>query len=100
MVWDGKLQKLSSTNPALIAEGHINRFLVIFERIGDNEISSTNPTLIAKDHMNIFHVTFARIFNDDLLFTVRTERSFQYKKKINVSKYLGESSFFFSFRLW
>ena len=57
MVCDGKLQKLSSTNPALIAEGHINRFLVIFERIVDEKLSSTNPTLIAKGHMNRFHVT-------------------------------------------
>ena len=99
MVWDRKLQNLSSTNPLLIAKSHINRFFVIFERIVDDKLSSTNPTLISKDHMKRFHVTFERIVDDDLFFTVRTKRSFQYKKKIGVRKYLGESIFFFSFRL-
>ena len=50
--------------------------------------------------MNRFHETFERIVDDDIFSTVRTKRSFQYQKKINVSKYLVESSFFFSLRLW
>ena len=51
----------------IYSQSHMDRFLVIFEKIVDNKLSSTNPTLIAEVHMNRFHVTFERIVDTNFL---------------------------------